>query len=88
MTKNQSRHVHLLVLVLHHRYSLTIVPDRNGIGLTEGGRIKSKLSYRDKIKNTINRESEIHVCRIVYLTSIPSGKCVLVATETKKSMKF
>lgn len=40
VTKNQSWDIHLLVFVLHHRYSFTIVPDRNGIGLTEGGRIK------------------------------------------------
>lgn len=40
VAKNESWDVHLLVLVLHHRYSFTIVPDRNGVGLTGGGRIK------------------------------------------------
>lgn len=36
MTKNESWDVHLLVLVLHHRYTFTVVPDRNGVGLTDG----------------------------------------------------
>lgn len=42
VTENESRDVHLLVLVLHHRYSFTIVPDRNSVGLTGGGRTEGR----------------------------------------------
>lgn len=51
VTENQSWDVHLLVLVLHHRYSFTIVPDRNGVGLTDGGRIEATLSECENIQN-------------------------------------
>lgn len=37
VAENESRHVHLLVLVLHHRDSFAVVPDRNGVGLSGGG---------------------------------------------------
>lgn len=42
VAENESRDVHLLVLVLHHRNSFTVVPDRDGVGLTGGGRIKGR----------------------------------------------
>lgn len=47
MTKNESWDVHLLVLVLHHRYTFTVVPDRNGVGLTDGeNKKKGRRGYR------------------------------------------
>lgn len=41
VTEDQSRDVHLLVLVLHHRYSFTVVPDRDGVGLADGDGIEA-----------------------------------------------
>lgn len=45
VTENQSWDIHLLVLVLHHGYSFTIIPDRNGVGLTDGGTTKGRMCY-------------------------------------------
>lgn len=62
VTKNKSWDVHLLVLVLHHRYSFTIVPDRNGVGLTDGGRMKGRMCYRGYINRTWTHTSEMCSC--------------------------
>ena len=51
MTEDESWDVHLLVLMLHHRDSFTIIPDRNGVGLTDGDRLKGRLSYRGHTHN-------------------------------------
>lgn len=40
MAKNEGRDIHLFILMLHHRYSLTIVPYGNSVGLTGGGRVE------------------------------------------------
>lgn len=64
VTENQSWDIHLLVLVLHHRYSFTIVPDRNGVGLTDGGRIKGRMCYRGYINRMWT-----HTDRSVWVTT-------------------
>lgn len=50
VSENESWDIHLLVLVLHHRYSFTIVPDRNGVGLTD--EMKGKMSYTGCMNGT------------------------------------
>lgn len=36
MSEDESGNVHLLIFVFHHRDAFTIVPDGDGVGLTEG----------------------------------------------------
>lgn len=60
MAENESWDVHLLVLVLHYRYSFTIVPYSNGVGLTDGGRIKGRISYRGFKK--VNTHNLKYIC--------------------------
>lgn len=47
VAKNESWDVHLLVLVLHHRDTFAIVPDTNGVGLTDGGRERTGMSFKE-----------------------------------------
>lgn len=53
MAKDQSRDVHLLILVLHHRYSFTVVPDGDGVGLSGNGRKDVKRLMEQNLKYTV-----------------------------------
>ncbi len=45
MTENQRRHVHLLILVLHYRNSLSVVVDGNDITFPIVDNRKGRISF-------------------------------------------
>ena len=49
MAKNESWDIHLLVLMLHHGNSFTVVPYGDGVGLTGGGRVQGNKLVTEAI---------------------------------------
>lgn len=41
VSENKSWDIHFLILMFHHRNSFTIVPDRDGVGFTVGGKAEA-----------------------------------------------
>lgn len=64
MSEDESGNVHLLIFVFHHRDAFTIVPDGDGVGLTEGREEEDEL--RNKQMEELHRTARIS-CTNLYI---------------------